>query len=53
MILSLGRSERKSDNKFGFSMLKNPEVKIFGAIGATTGVWKQIAIFAWWHVHVS
>ena len=31
-------SESKSDGKFGFSMLKNPHVQIFGEIGATSGI---------------
>ena len=44
--------ESKSNGRFGFSMLKNPPVQIFGAIGATSGVWQHIAIFAWWHVQV-
>ena len=27
-------------------------VQIFVVIGATSGVWQHIVIFAWWHVHV-
>ena len=46
-------SESISDGKIGFSMLKNHPVQIFGAIGAISGVWQHIVIFAWWHVHVT
>ena len=51
-LVLLEWSESKSDGKFGFSMLKNPYVQMFRAIGATSGVWQQIAIFASWHVQV-
>ena len=37
-LVLLEWSESKSDGKFGFSMLKNPYVQIFRAIGATSGV---------------
>ena len=37
-LVLLEWSETESDCKFGFSMLKNPSVQIFGAIGATSGV---------------
>ena len=37
MLTSLDKSESESDGKFGFSMLKNPLVQIFGTIGATSG----------------
>ena len=33
-------------------MLKNPDVQIFGAIGANSDIWQHIATFAWWHVQV-
>ena len=45
-LVLLEWSERKSDCKFGFSMVKNPPVLIFGAIGATSGVSQHIVIFA-------
>ena len=51
-LVLLEWSQSKSDCKFGFNMLKNPLVQIFRAIGATSGVWQHIAIFAWWHVQV-
>ena len=50
-LVLLEWSESKSDLKFGFSMLKNPPVQIFRAIGATSGIWQHFVIFAWWHVH--
>ena len=37
-LVLLEWSESKSDCKIGFSMLKNPHLQIFGAIGATSGV---------------
>ena len=52
-LVLLEWSESKSDGKFGFSMLKNPSVQIFGAIGATNGAWQHIEIFAWSQALVS
>ena len=37
-LVLLEWSESKSDGKFGFNMLKNPDAQFFGAIGATSGV---------------
>ena len=51
-LVLLEWSESKSDGKLGFSMLKNLPVQIFGAIGATCGIWEHNVIFARWHVHV-
>ena len=48
-LVLLGSSESKSDCKFGFSMLKNPLVQIFRAIGAYDSI---IAIFAWGNMQV-
>ena len=31
---------------------KNSPEQIFGAIGATSGVWQHFAILAWWHEQV-
>ena len=45
-LVLLEWSESKSDGKFGFSMLKNLPVQIFGVIGATSDVCQHIVIFA-------
>ena len=37
-LVLLEWSESKYDGKFGFSMLKNPFVQIFGEIGAISGI---------------
>ena len=51
-LVLLEWSESKSDWEFGFSMLNNHPVQIFGAIGATSDVWQHVVTFAWWHMQV-
>ena len=52
-LVFLEWSGSKSDIKFGFICWQNHPEQVFGSIGATSGVWQHIAIFAWqWHAQV-
>ena len=51
-LVHLEWSESKSELKFWIQYVDKPPVQIFGAIMATSGALKHIAISAWWHERV-